>query len=219
MAEVGKVIYIPGLGADHRLFVDLAECLPGLAIKWPKKLDKNLNQLAKSFIQINEIQDNDLIIGFSFGGQIAKEILEINPKVKAVALSSVKHSKELSLQFKIFAFLLRLMPERLLKLLLTKYGTKHASKDINYIDQRHFELLERMSKELDISFFKETLKLCAGWKNNNETDIYYIHGENDIVIPYSKDSANLIIPRAGHLFVYTHPKELSQEIMQYAKSN
>lgn len=219
MAEVGKVIYIPGLGADHRLFFDLEQCLPGDPIKWPNELGSNLSELASTLITLNNIQDNDLIIGFSFGGQIAKEIVLHNPKVKAVAISSVKHSDELTFRFKLYATLMKFLPESLLKFLLSKYGTNHASKDINYFDMRHFKLLRDMSHELEINFFKQTLKLCSQWKNNQKADVFYIHGENDIVIPFNRESAGLIIPRAGHLLVYTHPKELSEEIMQYAKSH
>ena len=213
-----KVYYIPGLGADFSMFSLLVERFPGSPIKWPNHLGSDLKTLAQKIIETNTIQDSDIVIGFSFGGQIAKEIKSLKPGVFSVAIASVRHSKELTLQFKKSTQLLGLIPDFLLKNVLLDAGIKHATKNTPGISKEHKSMLADMVKDLDLEFFRKTVKLCAEWDNNETMDVYHIHGSLDTVIPYERESVDALINGAGHLLTFTHPDEIHQQIESYLVS-
>lgn len=211
-----NIYYIPGLGADIRLFEPMLPYLPGNEIKWPDDLGRNLEQLAKRIIEVNKIKKDDIIIGFSFGAQIAKEIKLQLDGIKAVSISSVYNSQELTTSFKFLTKIIQYIPNIILKLLLKVSGVAHASKYDSKLKAEHIKLLKEMNKDLDVIFFKKTAKLCANWKNNKAADILKINGENDFIIPYIPYKDSIILQDAGHLITYTHSELIVQEIKKYA---
>jgi pimeloyl-ACP methyl ester carboxylesterase len=212
-----KIYYIPGLGADLRLFNPMLPQLPGKEILWPKVLGKSLEDLAKQIIEINQIKESDLIIGFSFGAQIAKEIKLLIPNIKVVGISSVMNSDELTFSFKLYARIAKWVPNFILKRLILAFGIKHATQNSRDLTKDDISLLKKQSLDLNMDFFKRTLNLCACWQNNKKAPILQINGEFDTVIPYDKNKCDVVVQEAGHLITYTHADVLVQEIKKYAK--
>lgn len=212
-----KIYYIPGLGADLRLFNPMLPQLPGKEILWPKLLGKNLEELAKQIIEINQIKESDLIIGFSFGAQIAKEIKHLIPNIKVVGISSVMNSDELTFSFKLYARFAQWIPNFIIKKLIFAFGIKHAAQNSRGLTKDDISLLKKQSLDLNMDFFKRTLNLCACWQNNKEVPMLKINGELDTVIPYDENKCDVVVKDAGHLITYTHATQLVAEIKKYAK--
>src|SRR5438067_2088458 len=91
-----QVFFLSGLGADKRVFelLDLSFCEP-VFLDWiPPQQNETLEHYA---LRIKEafIPGNAIVIGLSFGGMLATEIVKHDPSVKAILLSSAKTIYEL----------------------------------------------------------------------------------------------------------------------------
>ena len=86
-----KVYFIPGLGADKRVFnfLDLSFCEP-IFIDWIKpSVAETLTSYAQRLFET--IQDEKAcIVGVSFGGMLATEIAKVHPDTKVIIISSAK---------------------------------------------------------------------------------------------------------------------------------
>lgn len=214
---MSKTYYIPGLGADMRLFSNMLTLLPGDQVQWPKNLGNSLQELAKKIVDTHDFCSDDVVVGFSFGAQVAREIKAIKPTIKVVSLSSVTCSNELTLTFKLCANVCQFIPNLLLKKMIIHFGVGHASKNDTSLRDEELILLKLMAKDLNMNFFKETLKLCANWKEDIDVDTFCINGEYDTVVPYNKNKVDFILKNAGHLITYTHYEQIIEEIKNYAK--
>ena len=212
-----NIFFIPGLGADVRLFFEMKKYLNGRSVEWPKELGNNLEDLADRILKTNKISGTDLIVGFSFGGQVGLEMKKLQPSLNVVTLSSVREANELTLQFKLVSKLAQYIPNMLLKTLIYFIGPIHAAKQ-SQISADQKKLLREMAKDLDIDFFKQTLKLCGSWKSNSLKPDLQINGELDEVIPYRNYPDQVILKNAGHLITMTHAEIICREIENYAKS-
>lgn len=209
-----RTFYIPGLGADSRLFSKLIPLLGGTCICWPSELGSDLNQLAENIVAVNGIQSGDVIIGFSFGGQLALEIKSLLPDIKAVQISSIKESTELTWSFKLLAAIVQIVPNFIIKPALVYLGPNHAASG-NPLSDSDLNDLKEMAKSCDIDFFKKTALLCSRWRNTSALESLQINGSKDDIIPFTRRTSQIIFEGAGHLLTFTHPNQIANEVKKY----
>lgn len=209
-----EVIYLPGLGADARLFYALEKGVSGHHFSWPEHRDcSNLQEFAKKCIQDWNLKAPFTIIGFSFGGILGKEIIKNfpNEEAKLLMISSCRGDHAITLQFKLLSHLIHFLPDFLLRFLLVKVGPYFAKRADSKLKDLDFNLLQEMAKDIDLSFFRWSVVQCRQWSEghkNQLANIKQIHGQYDSVIPYPVKDPDKIISGAHHLICYTHPTEI-----------
>ena len=213
MANRKNVIYLPGLGADHRLFSSLIKKLPGKTYNYPPhKNELNLADYAEKCIKTWGIEPPFIIVGFSFGGILGKEIIKIfnSTDTKLLMLSSCRTYKSIDSKFKTTSKILNIIPNFILRLSLVHIGPYFAKRSDSKITQANFQLLKDMARDVDLNFFRWSVKKCANWTEQAEVDlnIFQIHGEHDSVIPLPPGESEYIIKGGQHLICYTHTDEI-----------
>ncbi len=208
-----NVIFLPGLGADQRLF-DFIE--PGdfkphyfnwMKVRDSESMESYLLRMKESLLHI----DNPILVGVSLGGIMAVELREIMSVKKTILISSIKSKDEMPGYFELIKKikLNELVPGSLLKKgapLIKPFITKGFDKTAI----RHFT---DMLHDADEAFISWGIEVVLNWKriNSNEKDIVHIHGTSDIVFPIKNiRQINYIIKGGTHDMVMTSAGEVNE---------
>ncbi len=93
-----RIHALPGLGADHRLFPDCWNRLPGfIAHDWPRwGGEQSLEDMAERVAREFGIMDGDVMVGASLGGMVACEVARIRRITRVYLVGSAVHPDEVS---------------------------------------------------------------------------------------------------------------------------
>ena len=211
-----NLYFVSGLGADQRIFerLQLPQSWKIYHIKWlkPKKRESLYDYTQRLASQIN-ISTEFSLLGLSFGGIVAIEMSKfLNPE-KLILISSVSTDSDLPVKYKFVRSLglHKLVPSFLFKkttaLTYWFFGVKKDS------DRR---LLKKIIEETSGDFLKWSIDKILNWKNERRPiNLFHIHGEKDKLLPCDLVHADVIIQNAGHLMVYTHSKDVSEELIKH----
>ncbi|HWD88164.1 MAG TPA: alpha/beta hydrolase [Mucilaginibacter sp.] len=204
-----RVILIPGLGADYRVFqnIDLSG-YEVINIIWlePEKAD-TLTSYAQNLIDHYHIRSADILIGNSLGGMLSIEIAKkIHPR-KTVLISSIKtvHEAPASHRWYRRIPLYKLLPSRLYT--STGFLVRFA---MGKVSKKHHALFIDMLKKTSPSFARWAIGAILHWNNEIIPEhVYHIHGNKDRIFPYKRVKDATIIKGGTHLMVMNKPKELN----------
>lgn len=211
-----NTFYLPGLGADEGLFSEMIPLHHGKVLPWiSPHQHEDLQSYAKRCAIAWDLPRHSLLIGFSFGGMVGKELLKHVDDLQVMMISGCRTARALDETFKQRVKRLQYMPDGLLRFMLVQAGPSYAKRSDN-LKKSNYDQLKAMAKDIDLHFFRWACKACVGWDDNESINdrLLQIHGEHDKVIPYPKEDPDIIIKGAGHLLTFTHAKELVNIIRQ-----
>lgn len=207
-----SVVFIPGLGADERLFkfIKLQNCEVQF-VKWekPQKNELWISYLNKIKSRITLAEP--ILIGVSLGGIVAMELREMMPVQKTILVSSIKNKferppyfnfiKKIRLNEKISAQQLK-KASGIIKPLISDMSNKKALK-----------LFSEMVKDADDDFISWGISQVLNWQKEtyNPEKLIHIHGTRDIVFPlhYIKH-CNYKIKGGSHDMIMSKPEEINE---------
>ncbi len=205
-----KAYFIPGLGADSRVFknISLPENFSPIYLEWllPES-DESLETYALRMGEKIDATEPFVLIGLSFGGMIAIEISKTKPPAELVLISTIHVSNELPVLYKVAGKC------RLHKLIPVKFF-KRASliKRIFTTETREDKtLLKKMIRSSDPKFIKWAINAILNWKNDVIPDhCVHIHGSSDEILPIKYTHPTHIINQGAHLMVITRAEEINR---------
>ncbi len=217
--QEARLWFLPGLAANQKLFApQLAEIPQARMLDWIKPLtEESLADYAKRWSQQLDFRCEDVLIGMSFGGQVALELAKHLPLKACLLISANRRSSEIKNQFRIQAKVLPSLSDSMLRGSLLKVGIP-LLKRWEGLGQQEVLWLQEMVKEMDIDFFRWATQAAAQWNYEfNPSDfqmpIFQIHGEKDPIIRIQNPKEVEILKGASHLLTLTHPKELNQWLL------
>lgn len=211
-----RIVFIPGLGYNHRIFENLK--LPGFTIEYlnwiePKENEKLHQYAQRLFSRIQKSSEQLVLIGHSLGGMVSQEIASVHQIEKVILISSIKSRKELPLYFKITKPLrLHKLFTRELCLRTVRYwGNGHGFETENEI-----ELFKSMVGKQSNSYLQWALGELSTWhepKVPSQTAIVQIHGTNDRTLPYRLvHEPTFTIKKGTHICVHKKSEMISEFI-------
>ena len=181
------------MGANRKMYPPPWLSLPNFAAHdWtPYGNEKSLADIAQTTCTAREIHDGDSLIGSSLGGMVACEITKIR-NIKTLYLIGCATRKE-----EINAVLSMLHP--FAKIALLDWLRFSAGKIPNELTQ--------MFAEAEASFLRAMCSAIFDWQGlvDSSTQVYRIHGKNDLVIPPPPPANVDLMLNGGHLISITHP--------------
>lgn len=196
-----KVYFIPGLGADQRVFrhIRLPDGFEMEPVQWlPPQEHESLVSYAERLATAMDTSKPFAVVGLSFGGMLAAEISHLlHPKV-TILIASIPSAKQLPGYYRILA------PFRLEKVIPVKWLTNAS------IIKRLFttetaadkQLLRQIITDTDPYFIRWALGAIQTWTTTDPPAQYvHIHGSADRLLPIRYVQPTHILPRAGHLLV------------------
>lgn len=209
---MSKLYFIPGLGANYRLFekqkqsginFEVIEYIPSL-----KK--ESLHEYAARLAEGIQCKEDIILLGVSFGGILAIELAKILPIKKLILISTVKTNKELPFYFKLLRFLKLhfLIPSSWLMRLA------HLAKPFFGVQGDEEKMLfTEIIKTTDPEFVKWAIEEVINWKNSTiNTSFIHLHGSKDLIFPIAFIQHPIRIANGGHFMIVTHHNELRKYI-------
>ncbi len=222
-----RVICLPGLGADCRLFQDVSPLLADpVCQEWiPARGKETLGEYSVAFAERVDLSEPFLVFGMSFGGMVALEAAMRHEGFARqcrgiLSVASCRDKTAIDNAFKKRAQLLAYLPDSLLRLGLVTFSERFSPHDSLENRQRMF--LRAMANECDLTFFRWAVQACANWDrlpwDGDQIDVPYwqVHGKNDDVIPIPVGHADETWEDGGHLLNYTHPEQIAQALERMA---
>lgn len=210
-----NIYFIPGLGADKRIFrnIRIPEGCNAFYLEWIRPL-KNESLQNYSFRLAENIDTSKpfVVVGLSFGGMLAAEIINRYPLGRMIILSSVASAGHLPFYYRIAGkmHMHKLLPISLLKSasLMKRLFTAETAEQKAY--------LKMVIREVDSSFIRWGLNAIIKWRGNTINSSYiHIHGSRDVVLPIKFCRPTHIIKGGGHLMILTKEKEINEILKQY----
>ena len=203
-----KIYFIPGLGADKRVFnfLDLSFCEP-IFIDWIKPLkDETLPSYALRLFET--IQDEEsYVVGVSFGGMLTTEIAKKHPLVKAIIISSAKTYLEIPRylrfwkSFPIYKWHSNRNKTFLGKFILNILGSK---------GEKQKQLQLQILADSDPAFTRWATDAILKWDNLiSPPNVIHIHGTADKLLPYKYVKSDYTIMGGEHVMIMDKAEEIS----------
>ena len=205
-----KVYFIPGLGADYRIFnhVRLPEGFEPVFMHWKQPLPgESLEDYSQRMGAEIDVEEPFVLIGLSMGGMIATEISkQVKPK-KLILLSSVGTRKELPQYFNyVHKYNLHhLIPAKV-------FTSASIIKRLFTAESREDKaLLREIIRDTDPSFVRWAMDAILNWKNEEEPErCYHIHGDRDEILPLKYTHATHVVHKGTHMMVLNRADELNR---------
>ena len=203
-----KIYLLSGLGADQRVFNKLSLRGVLIHIQWiTPNPSETFAAYCKRLVQVNNIEENQIVIGLSMGGIIAIEISKIIPLKQVIIISSVKNRTEMPLLFRLASHLrlYKLLPYFLLRKpsFLLRFAFSPLSKD-------DYSLLKKIVADTDTAFLKWAIEQIALWPSTTHThNLTHLHGTADKIFLKRNLKDYIPVKDGGHFMVYNRAEEIS----------
>jgi len=214
------IYFLPGLGADKRLFQkQLQAGLPITIIEWKSPLKgETIQDYAKRIAADIPKTDRLILGGVSLGGIMAIELAKILKPEKVIIISSVKNKNELPPDITFF----RRMP---LQRWLPGWVFNNLQIFANFIHPFFGEMSKEernvfvdMAISAPPNFVKWALNVLATWENTEvPAPIVHIHGTSDLILPYKYVKNPITINKGRHLMIWERPEEINALLLEEFK--
>jgi pimeloyl-ACP methyl ester carboxylesterase len=206
---VSRIVLLPGLGADQRLFRRERERFPDLETPpWlPPLPEEPLGDYAARLAKSIEPAP-DLLGGVSFGGMVACEMARHLSPGAVVLIGSGRSRDSLSPALRGLGPLARRLPLPVWAVIARAAVVPTVW--IERLGPEETSLFRTMLRATPPRFLKWAACAILEWKDAGPPDcpVFQIHGEKDHILPLRFARAETIVPRARHLISLTNPREV-----------
>lgn len=209
-----KVYFIPGIGADYRLFTHilLPEGYTASHIHWIDPLDKEkLSDYA--FRLSGQIDQSEpfILIGLSLGGMMAVEIAKRLDPTCTILVSSIPVKAHLPGYFRLAG---KLGLGKLISPSFMKAATK-AKYALSMRSAANRRLMYDIIRAGDDHFIRWAINAVLEWENKEVPQrVYHIHGTRDEIFPIGLTTPTHIVEKGDHNFVVSRPEILNQMLKE-----
>ncbi len=215
--DARRLILLPGLGADERLFTYQRERFPQLEVPpWlPPERNESLPAYAGRMAAKLNIEEPVYLGGASFGGMLALEMAKRIPVKSIFLISSAYSGREVNRLLRLVHPVGRRMP---VSFVATAFRSATVfSPEMRSMEREKKSLLRAMFDETPPEFVRWASCALMDWifQDKPEVPVQRIHGERDIVIPLRRQPAEAIVPGGGHFICLTHGEMVNEFILKH----
>lgn len=218
--NLGKLILLPGLGADGRVFDPQRELPVELvAPGWIEPLPDE--PLASYALRLAERLSDEVrrggdeptwLGGVSFGGMVALEAARHIPVRGVFLIASAPSGSQVPRSLHMAEHASRWVPGSVLE-----WGMRRApllGAEFRRLTLAQKRLLREMLLATPLSFLRWGGRAIVEWQGPVElaVPVHQIHGADDRIIPLRNVGPDLTVPGAGHLVNMTHAGEVNRFI-------
>jgi pimeloyl-ACP methyl ester carboxylesterase len=197
------------MGADSRIFKSFKFPWNATYLEWIEpQAGETLSAYADRLLDRYNIQENDLLFGYSFGGIIAQDWASRNKVQRVVLLNSLHHEATLRPLYRNVAAtgVLTWAPKgsifKLIKLIAR----------LNSTPSRQLDLLLETMEQFECQYYRWVLRAVLDWERPTPlAPVDVILGEFDPVFTIQKPSKDRfwVLKGATHLSFTSHSNEIS----------
>lgn len=196
------IYLMPGLAASPSIFENFSlpeENYRLHRLEWliPEKTD-TLESYAKKMNKFIEFEDS-VLLGVSFGGVLVQEMSKYLQLKKLIVVSSVKSKHEIPKRLKI------LKTANIYKILPTSLVSKIdvlAKMSLGDTITKRLELYQQYLSVNDPQYLDWAIREMIFWDQEKPNpNALYIHGDNDMIFPYSCQGNCIVVEGGTHIMV------------------
>jgi len=207
-----KVYFIPGLGADYRLYnnIQIQDATPHF-LEWMEPgYCKSLEEYARNFVPLIDTTQPFALCGTSMGGMVAIELSKIIQPQKLILISTVKTKNEFPPHLRILA------KTRLHEVLNNALRpTLAAMMDVlvSWQDETERTIFLDMLNKSTPEYLRFAIDACVNWNNEvMPVNYLHLHGTLDPLFPINKLTNVTAVEGGNHFMVYEKGEEISRII-------
>ncbi|CAI8304315.1 MAG TPA: hypothetical protein DDZ07_02370 [Cryomorphaceae bacterium] len=203
-----RVWVLPGLGADSRIFRNLEFPWSATYLEWilPEE-GESISSYSDRLLAPHDIQEHDLLFGFSLGGIVAQDWASRQHVQRVVLLNSLHHNTPLRPLFKRIAAtgVLNWAPEGSIRKFIFFMAR------LNSRPSAHFEGVLEMMEQFPCDYYRWVLKAVLHWDRPTPLcPVDSVTSDWDVVFPEVQPSnRSWTLSNATHLSFLTHAREIS----------
>lgn len=206
---MARLVLIPGLGADRRMFGPLAEA--GLEFEVLEHVPAQPGESLAAYAQRMAGQRNwdgiEVIGGVSLGGMLAHEIARHQQIPRTLLISSVKNAREFPFYFQ----LLRLFP--LQRLISGTSIQRKAPRNPFPTSPEIKSELAAMRASASPEFIRWAVEATVHWRQKEYPPGYlHLHGTRDLMFPGILLGRRSKVRKGSHVMVMTHTGEIVRRV-------
>jgi len=203
---MSKLILIPGLGTDERLFTSQRPSFPELTVPpWilPRD-DECLADYAARMAEVITVREPFVLGGVSLGGMIAYEIARHVKPQAVILIASCRTRQGVNGFLRAAGHLWPVVPAGAFR--VAKFISLPVLRTFGSLTPTQRKLCAKMFSEMDSRFMHWAVSAILHWNPTplEQTPVFQIHGARDQIIPAKCVSPDEIIPDGGHLVNLTH---------------
>lgn len=204
--------FIPGLGADYRLFSKQKKAgFKFQVLEWirPKK-GETLQQYSLRLSEGIHDKSDFVLLGVSLGGLVAQEIAKVYPPKKLILISSAKCTAEIPFYLRI----LRILPlHRLFPGSLLRAMGRRARLILGGIPGEDSKDILEMVAAADPVFIEWGIDQVIHWNcKTSLKDIVHFHGTSDIVFPACWIKNAILVKGGTHIMILAQAEKVNKLI-------
>jgi pimeloyl-ACP methyl ester carboxylesterase len=202
-----RLILLPGLGADERMYAPQRGAFPHLEVpRWvTPRPRESLPDYARRMAAQIDTSDPFFLGGSSFGGMVALEMAR-HARPRAVFLIGSCRAAAASVpwMFRVAGRLANLAPGPVLRT-IHRVNSRFTFPFGDLTAEQH-DLMVAMMRDADPRFIQWGGWALCNWAGAGElgVPVHQIHGGADRIMPCRRSAADVIVPGAGHLLNVTH---------------
>jgi surfactin synthase thioesterase subunit len=217
MNGAARLILLPGLGTDARLFASQRAAFPSLEVPaWiaPRR-DESLSAYARRWAQTVVSDPPFFLGGVSFGGMVAYEASRYLRPRAVFLIASCRSRRSIPGLFKIGERLSRRLPGAWIS--MARVPLVRAIARIERLSPEHRRELLAQAFDADLGFLRWAVRAITTWESEPSAPplrapAYQIHGIHDRLIRLQPDEAASVIVGGGHLINVTHAPAVNEFI-------
>jgi pimeloyl-ACP methyl ester carboxylesterase len=204
-----RLILLPGLAADHRMFFRELEAFPSAeAPAWlePRRGESLASYAARWGDRLDLARRPAVIAGLSMGGMVALEMAHAHGAMAVGLIASARSPRAVSPALKAVERLGRLTPDGVVGALKPISG---AFIGRGRIDPKDRALLVGMARDCPVHFLRFAGPAIVRWPGRADPGpgipVRHIHGARDWVISARLAKPDELVPGGAHVLNMSHP--------------
>lgn len=211
-----RIIFFPGLGADHRLLEPQRALNAQIEIPpWIRpRRGESLASYGRRMIQTLDTSTPFFLGGVSFGGFVAQEIARTTSP-RGLILISCRSATQLPRFHRTIGMSARITPP--VAITVAKLVVARSRRLFGVVNPKQAKVFDDMLFATDSRFMRWCIRALLTWKGVElgPLPVLHIHGAKDRIIPLCNVHPDHVIDGAGHVVNMSHPKEVNVVIEQW----
>jgi pimeloyl-ACP methyl ester carboxylesterase len=212
-----RLILIPGMGADERLFDVQREA--GIEFECPPfpipESDDDIASYAARIAKGLKVSNGCILGGVSFGGMVACELARILRPRAVLLIASCRTGTGFPGYLTPLEWVSRLIPDVLIEKRCEASSRMMAQ--MENLTEEQYCLIRDMSLDTPVVFLRRVARMILQWEGSEKLPcpVHQIHGGRDHIIPLKQVQADAVIPDGGHLINLTHAEQVNAFIRRH----
>jgi pimeloyl-ACP methyl ester carboxylesterase len=210
-----RLIFLPGMGADERLFFPQRErfdfeCPP---MPVPHRNDDLPAYAARLRDQL-EIDESCILIGVSFGGMVAYQLGSMCPVRCVVQIASCRSPRSIPRYYTLVELVSRLIPTFVIQQRCR--ASSRLMGRIERLNEVQKQSIRDMAYSTSVPFLRRVGRMILNWSapDSIPCPAWHIHGARDVIIPLRRVRPDVVIEDGGHLINMTHAERVNAFIAE-----